>query len=273
MADASEIAQEITALLCKNDGLTEKQLSICPALLHSLGTIDLTEAMRQFVAAIDALPDDERAAALKNALRLDPTAPAHLSGVNGRRAAFARINGVREQAVWEWEQYAIDALAGSLASLPNGHIEEIGIIFHVEGKQILFKSETRIWTDGPAKPGNPVSNTNMRIETRNIPNKAGMHMQCGVYQLRTGEHPTALDVYAIFPDNQLPDVAFSVNAADVFALTTGDYERIDLGRPHPAVSILSDEDIDPDLDNMSGYVKRFKQPHHGGIYGIAWIYG
>jgi hypothetical protein len=104
-----------------------------------------------------------------------------------------------------------------------------------------------------------------------------MLLSCGLYQLHADEQPSALELYLVFPDNQLPTVAFSMQATDIFNLVTNDCSKIDLGRPNSALAVLGDEwrpEGGPAVfEDMSCYMRRFEQPKQGEIYGVAWFYG
>jgi hypothetical protein len=278
MADASAVSKEISAKLRGYEGLTAVKLTECPAILEALGTTDPAEAYKRFVAAIESLPDDKYTDALKNALRLDPSLPDSLTGRSGRRMLFGFTSSVTEETVKSWEARAIETLAQVLVAKPGEHLIEMAFVFFMEGRKLLYKSETRFWSTVPGEPGQAQYDTGVRIDTQNVHNNGLWKLtRHAIFQLQPDERPSAVELYTLFPEDDVPYLIIKVDAADVFTFINGEYEFVKPGGPYAAVELLGDEPPTEEqrkaYNGMMGYKARFEEPVAARIYGMHWVYG
>jgi hypothetical protein len=265
MAEAAELSKEISAKLRGYDGLSAARLGECPAILAALNATDPPAALTLFKEILGQLPDDKFSAALKCALRLDPTLPGNLTGRSGRRMVFALTHSVSEETVKTWEARAIETLAQMLAAKPIERLTDIEAIFWIASGRICYK-----WTATFYEQGDKYST---RLDSQELYiRRRQPTMPFAAYQLGTDEQPTSLAVNVIFQKDELPDGTFGYGGIDLFGFTTGNYEPQVTKGPHPGVSLLQELrlDVDDALRDSSYYQMRWFGPEPLKIYGIAW---
>lgn len=124
MGTLEEELQKELRFLRSGSGATALRMQVCPKLIETLRCPDAVSAVVSLRSQLDALGDDMKVLALKNAYNIDTEsynygAADRTDGVVGRRAAFAeRVASRTAKQVENWENEVIRSLAASLAAGP-----------------------------------------------------------------------------------------------------------------------------------------------------------
>lgn len=268
MADAGAISKEISSKLRGYDGLSAAKLAECPALLEALDTTDPQQAYERLVQVIDSrLPDDRFTAALKYALRLDPSLPDSLTGRSGRRMVFGMIHAVSEETVKSWEARAIETLSQTLVSRPNETLIFLGIIFWVINSHITYRTVVRLW-----QQGDDTSSMRMGEHTDYIP-ESRIGFPFAAYQMGPDEHAKTITINMMFTNTELPKFIMGYGRTDFFGFLSGNYDGEEVQGPRPGEQMVDDVGIhmDVSLEDFSYYWIKWHNPQPLEVYGVMWV--